>query len=245
MICQALYKILQSGRLESQYPPVLYIRKICNMNKSKKLAIFDLDGTLANTIEDLATAVNYGLIKLGYPIHHVDKYNNFVGNGIMKLCERALPAGKSESLPELFDIFNTFYQNHCMDKTKEYSGMTELLRQLSRNSVDIAVATNKTQKFSEKIISGLFPYIKFIKVLGGCEERPKKPAPDIIYEITGDREYSEIYMIGDSNVDIMTAKNAGIKSIGCLWGFRTEAELREAGADYIVSKPSEIKKIIV
>ena len=79
MICQALYKILQSGRLESQYPPVLYIRKICNMNKSKKLAIFDLDGTLANTIEDLATAVNYGLIKLGYPIHHVDKYNNFVG----------------------------------------------------------------------------------------------------------------------------------------------------------------------
>ncbi len=215
------------------------------MNKLKKLAVFDLDGTLADTLEDLATAVNYGLIKLGYPIHHIDKYNNFVGNGIMKLCERALPAGKSESLQELYDIFNAFYKNHCMDKTKEYSGITELLRQLSRNNVDIAVATNKDQIFAQKIVSELFPYIKFLKVIGGCKERPKKPSPDIIYEIKGDREYSEIYMIGDSNVDIETAKNAGIKSIGCLWGFRTESELENAGADYIVSKPSEIKKIIV
>lgn len=215
------------------------------MNKQKKLAIFDLDGTLANTIEDLATAVNYGLIKLGYPIHHVDKYNNFVGNGVMKLCERALPEGKSESLPELYDIFNAFYENHCMDKTREYTGITELLRQLSHSNVDIAVASNKTEVFTQKILIKLFPYIKFLKILGSCEERPKKPSPDIIYEIIGNREYSEIYMIGDSNVDIMTAKNAGIKSIGCLWGFRTEDELRKAGADYIVSNPSEIKKIIV
>jgi len=215
------------------------------MNKIKKLAIFDLDGTLADTLEDLALSVNYGLIKLGYPIHHTDKYNNFVGNGIMKLCERALPPGKENSLTELYDIFNVFYNNHCMDKTKEYPGMTELLRQLSRNNVDIAVATNKTQAFSDKIVSKLFPYITFVKVLGGCEERPKKPSPDVVFEIKGDKQYSEVYMIGDSNVDIMTAKNAGIISIGCLWGFRTEAELREAGADYIVSKPSEIKKIIL
>lgn len=215
------------------------------MDKQKKLAVFDLDGTLADTLEDLATAVNYGLIKLGYPVHHIDKYNNFVGNGILKLCERALPKGKSESLQELHDIFDSFYKNHCMDKTKEYTGVTELLRQLSKNGVDIAVATNKDQTFATKIVAKLFPYIKFVKVLGGCNERPKKPAPDIIYEIKGDREYSEIYMIGDSNVDIETAKNAGMKSIGCLWGFRTEQELKDAGADYIVSEPSEIKKIIL
>ncbi len=215
------------------------------MDKQKKLAVFDLDGTLADTLEDLATAVNYGLIKLGYPVHHIDKYNNFVGNGILKLCERALPEGKSESLQELHDIFDSFYKNHCMDKTKEYTGVTELLRQLSKNGVDIAVATNKDQTFATKIVAKLFPYIKFVKVLGGCNERPKKPAPDIIYEIKGDREYSEIYMIGDSNVDIETAKNAGMKSIGCLWGFRTEQELKDAGADYIVSEPSEIKKIIL
>lgn len=215
------------------------------MDKQKKLAVFDLDGTLADTLEDLATAVNYGLIKLGYPVHHIDKYNNFVGNGILKLCERALPEGKSESLQELHDIFDSFYKNHCMDKTKEYTGVTELLRQLSKNGVDIAVATNKDQTFATKIVAKLFPYIKFVKVLGGCNERPKKPAPDIIYEIKRDREYSEIYMIGDSNVDIETAKNAGMKSIGCLWGFRTEQELKDAGADYIVSEPSEIKKIIL
>ncbi len=215
------------------------------MDKQKKLAVFDLDGTLADTLEDLATAVNYGLIKLGYPVHHIDKYNNFVGNGILKLCERALPEGKSESLQELHDIFDSFYKNHCMDKTKEYTGVTELLRQLSKNGVDIAVATNKDQTFATKIVAKLFPYIKFVKVLGGCNERPKKPAPDIIYEIKGDREYSEIYMIGDSNVDIETAKNAGMKSIGCLWGFRTEQELKDAGADYVVSEPSEIKKIIL
>ncbi len=215
------------------------------MDKQKKLAVFDLDGTLADTLEDLATAVNYGLIKLGYPVHHIDKYNNFVGNGILKLCERALPEGKSESLQELHDIFDSFYKNHCMDKTKEYTGITELLRQLSKNGVDIAVATNKDQTFATKIVAKLFPYIKFVKVLGGCNERPKKPAPDIIYEIKGDREYSEIYMIGDSNVDIETAKNAGMKSIGCLWGFRTEQELKDAGADYVVSEPSEIKKIIL
>ena len=215
------------------------------MDKQKKLAVFDLDGTLADTLEDLATAVNYGLIKLGYPVHHIDQYNNFVGNGILKLCERALPEGKSESLQELHDIFDSFYKNHCMDKTKEYTGVTELLRQLSKNGVDIAVATNKDQTFATKIVAKLFPYIKFVKVLGGCNERPKKPAPDIIYEIKGDREYSEIYMIGDSNVDIETAKNAGMKSIGCLWGFRTEQELKDAGADYVVSEPSEIKKIIL
>ncbi len=215
------------------------------MDKHKKLAVFDLDGTLADTLEDLATAVNYGLIKLGYPVHHIDKYNNFVGNGILKLCERALPEGKSESLQELHDIFDSFYKNHCMDKTKEYTGVTELLRQLSKNGVDIAVATNKDQTFATKIVAKLFPYIKFVKVLGGCNERPKKPAPDIIYEIKGDREYSEIYMIGDSNVDIETAKNAGMKSIGCLWGFRTEQELKDASADYVVSEPSEIKKIIL
>lgn len=215
------------------------------MDKQKKLAVFDLDGTLADTLEDLATAVNYGLIKLGYPVHHIDKYNNFVGNGILKLCERALPEGKSESLQELHDIFDSFYKNHCMDKTKEYTGVTELLRQLSKNGVDIAVATNKDQTFATKIVAKLFPYIKFVKVLGGCNERPKKPAPDIIYEIKGDKEYSEIYMIGDSNVDIETAKNAGMKSIGCLWGFRTEQELKDAGADYVVSEPSEIKKIIL
>ena len=121
------------------------------------------------------------------------------------------------------------------------------MKYISEKGYDIAVATNKPQNFAREIISALFPDINFIKVLGGCETRNKKPSPDIILEIFENREeiYSEIYMIGDSNVDIETAKNAGIKSIGCVWGFRTEKELYDAGADHIVNSPIEIKNIIL
>lgn len=219
------------------------------MDKTKKLAIFDLDGTLANTLEDLANAVNNGLRNLGYPEHSINKYNQFVGNGVQKLCERALPEKykNDEYIAKLHQEFDCFYQKHFLDNTKEYNGITSLLNYISSKGYDMAVATNKPQNFAREIVSVLFPDIHFIKVLGGCETRSKKPSPDIISEILENREemYSEIYMIGDSNVDIETAKNAGVQSIGCVWGFRTEKELSDAGANYIVNKPAEIKNIII
>lgn len=209
-------------------------------------AIFDLDGTIADTIEDLADAVNYGLRQLGCPEHNVESYKQFVGNGAMKLCFRALPDDKKDMAEALHSLFREYYNVHYLDKTKIYEGIKETLDTLANNDVALAVATNKPQDVARKIVEKFLPDVPFIKVLGGCDERPKKPKPPIIDEIlSGLPECDSVYMIGDSNVDIQTAKNCGLTSIGCLWGFRGRAELESAGADYIAETAADIVKIIL
>lgn len=210
------------------------------------ITIFDLDGTLADTLYDLADATNYGLEKLGYPIHPYESYKKFVGNGVQKLCHRALPDDKKDDTEKLLEIFSDYYGTHFLNKTKLYDGMKETLEILKENNVILAVATNKPQNFARQIIKKLLPEFDFVKVLGGCAERPKKPDTAIINEIISDfPEESNIFMIGDSNVDIQTAKNAGIRSIGCVWGFRSVEELTGAGADYIAETPKDIVKFII
>ncbi len=206
-----------------------------------KIAIFDLDGTLADTLEDLADAVNNGLKQLGYPIHPYESYKTFVGDGVQMLCYRALPDDKKDETTKLHELFNEYYSVHFLDKTILYPGIKETLEKLSNNSVILAVATNKPQNFALKIIEKLLPNTDFIKILGGCTDRAKKPDPAIIHEIIDELPIgTKAFMIGDSDVDIKTANNAGISSIGCLWGFRTEKELLEAGADYIAEKATDI-----
>lgn len=208
--------------------------------------IFDLDGTIADTIEDLADAVNYGLRKLGCPEHDINSYKQFVGNGAMKLCIRALPEGKKDMSEKLLDLFHEYYDVHYLDKTKLYDGIKDTLDVLAANCVTLAVATNKPQDAARKIVEKLLPDVDFIKVLGGCDERPKKPDSTVINEIlNGLSEDNTVYMIGDSNVDIQTAKNCGILSIGCVWGFRGRTELEAAGADFIAEKAEDITKIIL
>ena len=208
--------------------------------------IFDLDGTIADTIEDLADAVNYGLRKLDCPEHDINSYKQFVGNGAMKLCIRALPEGKKDMSEKLLDLFHEYYDVHYLDKTKLYDGIKDTLDVLAANGVTLAVATNKPQDAARKIVEKLLPDVDFIKVLGGCDERPKKPDSTVINEIlNGLSEDNTIYMIGDSNVDIQTAKNCGILSIGCVWGFRGRTELEAAGADFIAEKAEDITKIIL
>ncbi len=208
--------------------------------------IFDLDGTIADTIEDLADAVNYGLRKLGCPEHDINSYKQFVGNGAMKLCIRALPEGKKDMSEKLLDLFHEYYDVHYLDKTKLYDGIKDTLDVLAANGVTLAVATNKPQDAARKIVEKLLPDVDFIKVLGGCDERPKKPDSTVINEIlNGLSEDNTVYMIGDSNVDIQTAKNCGIISIGCVWGFRGRTELEAAGADFIAEKAEDITKIIL
>lgn len=213
----------------------------------KKLAIFDLDGTIADTICDLGDAVNYGLEKLGCPTHDYTAYKQMVGNGAKKLCIRALPEDKKDMSQELHRLFSEYYNAHYLDKTCLYGGMKETLEQLRDNGVILAVATNKPENAAREIIWELLPNIGFIKVLGGVDYRPTKPDSAILIEIFSalpDEGY-EVYMIGDSNVDVQTAKNAGIKCIGCAWGFRGRAELEAEGADYIAEKPSDIADIIL
>ena len=209
-------------------------------------AVFDLDGTLADTIYDLGDAVNYGLEKLGCPVHDYESYKKMVGNGVKKLCERALPEDKKDRAQELHNLFRAYYNAHYLDKTRLYDGMKETLGRLRDRGVVLAVATNKPEDAAREIVWELLPDIDFVRVLGGSEHRPTKPDTAILIEIFAalPDEENRVYMIGDSNVDVQTAKNAGIQCIGCAWGFRGREELVSAGADFIAEKPSDIADII-
>ena len=212
-----------------------------------KIAIFDLDGTITDSIYDLAASVENGLKILGYPSHTIEEYKKFVGNGAYKLCCRALPDDKKADADKLHQLFREYYAVHFLDNTQLYPDIAETIKTLSDNGVKLAVATNKPEDFAKQIVSKLLPGIEFTKVLGGCDERPKKPDPAIIRDILADfpDDGNTVFMIGDSNVDIQTAKNSGLISIGCEWGFRSKEELLAEGADYIISSAKEIPKIIM
>ncbi len=208
----------------------------------KKLAIFDLDGTLLNTIYDLGEAVNYALRKKGFTQHPIPAYNYMVGNGVRKLVERAQPDADKETIDELLALFTEYYDKNCMVDTKPYNGIPELLRELSARGVAIAVASNKYQSAATEIVTHFFPDIDFVSIQGQIPDRPTKPDPSIIFSILSEHPTpkSEVLYIGDSGVDMETARRACVESIGVSWGFRPVSELRDAYADHIVSTPAEI-----
>lgn len=212
-----------------------------------QLAIFDLDGTLVNSVEDLANAVNHTLAEMHYPTHPLDAFYYFVGNGVKKLCERALPASASaEEAEQLLTQFYAYYATHCLDCTRPYDGMLSVLNQLKAKGMQLAVASNKPQPFVETIVKHFFGESQFDQILGSSDNRPRKPSPEIIIEIMSVCSIApkQAIMIGDSNVDIETAKRAGIDSIGCTWGFRGKEELQKAGATYFAEKPSDLPEIL-
>ena len=213
-----------------------------------KAVIFDLDGTLVDSLQDLADAVNYGLEKMGYQKHETEEYKKFVGNGAVKLCERALAGytDYSEEIETLHKYFSEYYNEHCIDQSAPYEGISDLLSELKNNHILLAVASNKPDEFTKSIIEKMFRKDTFSVVYGKRPDKDTKPAPDIIFDILHDLGLTkdDVILAGDSNVDIMTAANAGIKSIGCTWGFRTSEELIEAGADFIVNSPEEILEFI-
>ena len=211
----------------------------------KKLVIFDLDGTLLNTIADLANSTNYALKVLGYPIHESDKYNFMVGNGINKLFERALPDGEKteENVLRVRQEFVPYYDQHNADKSRPYPGVTELLETLQTAGMQLAVASNKYQAATEKLIAHYFPNIKFTAVFGQREGIPVKPDPIIVKEILqiAKVQEEETLYVGDSGVDMQTAINAGVTSCGVTWGFRPRTELESFHPDHIVDNAEEIK----
>lgn len=213
-----------------------------------KLVIFDLDGTLINSIYDLADAVNDSLTELGYPIHCIDKFYRFVGNGTLKLSERALPESKrnDKNIKKLHSLFSEKYNKCCLNKTKAYDGITELISDLKSNGIKCAVASNKPDIFSKYIVNNIFGEKTFDLIMGKCDNVPAKPAPDIVCNIlkTLNLNKDEAIFAGDSDVDVITAHNSGLKCIGCVWGFRGEDELKNAGADFLAYKPSDIYEIL-
>ena len=211
----------------------------------KKLVIFDLDGTFLNTIADLANSTNYALKVLGYPIHEPDKYNFMVGNGINKLFERALPDGEKteENVLRVRQEFVPYYDQHNADKSRPYPGVTELLETLQTAGMQLAVASNKYQAATEKLIAHYFPNIKFTAVFGQREGIPVKPDPIIVKEILqiAKVQEEETLYVGDSGVDMQTAINARVTSCGVTWGFRPRTELESFHPDHIVDNAEEIK----
>ncbi|MCD7949381.1 MAG: HAD family hydrolase [Erysipelotrichaceae bacterium] len=210
-----------------------------------KGCIFDLDGTLANTLLDLAFSANKVLEMHHLPIHDISDYNLFVGNGVKKLMERALGDEHLDILDECLRDFYRIYDEHLLDNTKAYDGIIELVDELYNDGILLAVVTNKPHHNAVKLTEYLFPH-KFISIYGNQNIYPVKPCPDSLYLALNDMQLSEddCIFIGDSNVDVQTAKNAHMPCIGVAWGFRGRKELEAAGADYVIDKANEIASII-
>ncbi|AVM51750.1 phosphoglycolate phosphatase [Bacteroides zoogleoformans] len=210
----------------------------------KKLIIFDLDGTLLNTIADLAQSTNHALQRLGYPIHPEAAYNFMVGNGINKLFERALPEGEKseENVLRVRKEFIPYYDVHNADKSRPYPGIPELLQQIQEAGMQPAVASNKYQAATEKLIAHYFPEIRFAAVFGQREGIAVKPDPHIVHDILAitrtDKE--DVLYVGDSGVDMQTAANAGVTACGVTWGFRPRMELESFHPEHIVDEADKI-----
>ena len=213
-----------------------------------KYVIFDLDGTLLNTIDDLADAGNWVCRNHGWPTHTVEEYKHFVGNGMTKLAGRFAPEDwrTPERVQMILDEFMPYYDAHKADKTAPYPGLPELVARLKGAGVSMAVLTNKAHELSGPIVEGYYPGV-FPLVQGALPGVPTKPDPTLLcrlMERMGAVPERTLF-VGDSNVDIRTAKNGGLTSCGVLWGFRTRAELEAEGADFIVEDPGELTRLIL
>ena len=211
--------------------------------------IFDLDGTLINTIDDLGQACNHALAACGFPTHKIEDYPRLVGNGINKLIERALPEEyrNEETVLRLREHFVPYYDEHNCDLTHPYDGIPELLQTLKAQGYQLAVASNKYQAATEKIVAQLFPNT-FDVVLGERENIARKPDPQIVYDIYSalNTKLSTLncLYVGDSLVDANTARAAGCTLALCTWGFEKKEHLSAFEPDYLINHPKEILEIV-
>lgn len=214
-----------------------------------ELIIFDLDGTLIDTREDIANACNYALTMCGYPTRRLEEYNMLVGRGIDNLFRSALPkeASDDHTVAEMRNHFIPYYDEHKCDFTRPYEGIIETLEVLSERGLKFAVASNKYQEGTEKLVNEFFGKFEFVKILGQREGKPIKPDPAIVHEamsmipeLTSDK----VIYCGDSDVDMQTGINAGVRTIGATWGFRTRKELEEFSPWALADKPLALIDII-
>ncbi len=212
----------------------------------RKTLLFDLDGTVLNTIEDLTDSVNATLTAFTHPTRTLPEIASFVGNGVPMLLLRAFPEGSSdEELRRAFDFMMAHYAAHSRDKTRPYAGIPELLSRLKSEGYKLALLSNKRDPLVKPLCDHYFPDI-FTAVLGQREGVPRKPAPDAVFELLmriGSTPSDAVY-IGDSDVDIVTGHHAGIPAIGVLWGLRDEACLRNAGAVWLARSADELYDLL-
>ena len=210
----------------------------------KKLVIFDLDGTLLDTIADLAESANHALKQLGYPTRDVEKIRTFVGNGVNKLLFRALPDEEKteENMMRMRTHFVPYYDAHNADLSAPYPGIVALLEELQAKGLRMAVASNKYQEATAKLVKHYFPMIDFVEILGQREGINVKPDPTIVFDILKKAGVSkeETLYVGDSGVDMQTAINAGVDAIGVTWGFRPRTELENFQPMGLIDQAKEL-----
>ena len=210
-----------------------------------KAIIFDLDGTLLDTLEDLTDSVNYILRKHGMPERSIDEIRSFIGNGVPTLIARSVPCNTdSETVKICVSEMMEYYKEHAEIKTKPYDGITELLDELRKRNIPAAVVTNKAEEAAKIRCNAKFGDV-FDLVIGDNGKDKLKPAPDNVFRALKklNLEKNEVLYVGDSDVDMITAKNAGLKSVGVTWGFRDEEVLRKSGADNIINTPADLLKL--
>lgn len=210
----------------------------------KKAVIFDLDGTLLNTLDDLADSTNYALSRFGYPTRTIDEVRQFVGNGVAKLIERAIPEGKNNpNFEKCLAIFKENYAQNMYNKTAPYNGIIEMLSNLKSKGIKIAVVSNKFDLAVKELCKKYFEgFIDFAAGENEAQGIKKKPAPDTVISVLNEFNFAseDAVYVGDSDVDIMTAKNSQMPCISVTWGFRDEKFLLENGATILINAPSEI-----
>lgn len=210
--------------------------------------IFDLDGTLLNTLEDLCDSTNYALNKFGYPSRTLEEVRNFVGNGVRVLIERAIPNGaKNPDFEKCLAEFKKYYKSNMFNKTKPYDGVLEMLKELKLRGIQSAVVSNKFDGAVKDLCKKYFGDLIHVAIgENEAEGIRKKPAPDSVFKAITELKVSieNVIYVGDSETDVQTAKNSEIDCIGCTWGFRSKAILEQEGANHIVETPSEILNFV-
>lgn len=213
-----------------------------------KLVIFDLDGTLLETVGDLAASCNAVMRSHGYPEHDYAAYRRFVGNGVRKLCERALPEAErsDELIDRIRDEFVAYYTAHIDCHSYAYEGILPLMEELHRRGVGLAVVSNKFQQGTELLIERFFPHLHFVAVWGNRPEVPLKPDPqaDLAVLALAGVAPSEALHVGDTASDVKAALAAGVGAVGVSWGFRSREELFEAGAEWVIDRPEELLDLL-
>ena len=208
-----------------------------------KLAIFDLDGTLLDTVKDLGNATNHALTECGFPTHPIEAYYQMVGRGIYNLFRVAIPSeyATEDNVQRMASYFIPYYDTHKCDCTRPYDGIPEMLKTITDRGVRLAVASNKYQDGAEKLVSHFFGEYDFVKI-------PFKPDPAIVDQILADVPKvakEQVVYVGDSNVDMQTGLNAGVRTVGVSWGFRTREELAAYSPSAIVDTPEELSRVIL
>ena len=219
------------------------------MSRPFRAVLFDLDGTLADTLAAIAGVANFALARLGLPVHPLDAYRRFVGDGITLLAERVLPPGALARAPSLRDellaVMRDRYATHVLDGVRLYDGVADTLAALQERGAALGVLSNKPDELTIKTIAGLGLADRFRAVRGQRDDVPRKPDPtaalDLVRELGATPR--EVLYVGDTATDMETARNARFPSVGVLWGFRDRAELEAAGARWIVAHPRELLAI--